>query len=97
MLAIAGSAPDWTVGGFGAAALDFGYLMVGGEIVQQPKELEGLPGSDMPASVSVFARVVPVRNRLSVDVALVRFAGTISPGLDIRAENRLGFGTTVRF
>jgi hypothetical protein len=98
LFAIAGTASDWTARGFAAAAVDVaGRVVVGGEILQQPKAFEGLPEADVPSTLSAFVRVTPVVDRLSVVLALVRLAGTIAPGIDADAVNRLGLGATFRF
>lgn len=98
LMGIAGNAPSWTARAFGAVALGLGpNLVAGAELSQQPAEVDGVPSAEMPATSTLFVRLTPVRNHLSVYVALVRAAGVIGPGLDVRAQNRLAAGTAYRF
>jgi len=96
---VAGVTPSWEVRAFASGGLLLGErLMVGGEYVQQPDRLDGFPSARVPATVAFFARGYPMASgRLNLDLALVRIAGVVAPGLDLRAENRLAFGTSFRF
>lgn len=98
LFGIAGNAPEWTSRGFGAASVAFGGIIeLGGEVVQQPGEIDGFTGADIPTTVTTFARFMPAARRLAIDLAIVRLAGEIAPGLDVDATNRIVLGASYRF
>jgi hypothetical protein len=107
LFAFAGSATGWTAGSFGAAAIGINdTLTTGAEFMQQPRAFEGLPETQLPATLSAFAHVTPVRDRLTLSIAIVRVAGEIDTGVtgvpgpdtvDLKAAASLVVGASVRF
>jgi len=99
LLGIGGNTPSWELRAFasgGVILLD--RLLLGGEFLQQPAHLDGYPGAEMPSTTAAFARVYPLASgRLGLDLALVRVAGAVTSGLDLRAENQLLAGGSFRF
>jgi hypothetical protein len=98
-LGVAGNVPSREVRGFASGGLLFGgRVLLGGEFLQQPAHLDGFPLAEMPSTVSLFARVFPNSSgRFNLDLAVVRIAGEVAPGLDLKAENRLAAGGSFRF
>lgn len=99
LMGIAGNAQEAeavTFGGVGVVLA--GKVVVGSEWVQQPDHIEDLPGATLPTTVSVFARIIPMGAiPFNLDLALVRGAGKILPGVDLKAQNKFGMGISYRF
>jgi hypothetical protein len=97
LFGLAGNTPDWTARGFASGNLELGeMLVIGGEFVQQPDEIEGIARSSLPATLAFFVRVSPVE-RLSVSAAMVRLGNEIAPGFDAKAGSRFLLGVGFRF
>jgi hypothetical protein len=95
---IAGNAPGWTFRLFGGAGVVFARAVtVGVEAVQQPTEIDGFAGADVPATLAVFGRLTPAGGRFSAEIAFVRIVGLLAPDVDVKAVNRLLAGASVRF
>ena len=96
---VAGNTPSWEVRAFGSGSLLLSdHLALGGEIVQQPAHLDAYPSAELPSTVAIFGRVFPTGSRrFGLDVAVVRIAGQIGAGLDLKAENRMAGGISFHF
>jgi hypothetical protein len=95
---IAGNQPQWTPRVFGSVGVVLSPgVTVAGEFVQQPTKIEGFNGATIPATISLVARIAPTGGRFGAEVALVRLAGVIAPGVDVQAVNRLMAGVSVGF
>lgn len=93
LLGLAGNTPGWTPLGFVAGGLLVRRtVMVGGEFLQQPDEIEGISESELPATATLFVRVAPIAHHIGVDVSWIRLAGAIAPGLDAHAMNQFVWG-----
>jgi hypothetical protein len=98
LMGLAGNTPEWTALGFLSGGVVFGDLVtIGGEFVQQPDEVDGMPEIDLPDTVSAFGRITPQGRRFSVDVALVRIAGEIGLDTDVQADHQFVVGGSLRF
>lgn len=98
LVGIAGNAPGWSARAFGAVAVVVADLVTAGvEAVDQPRAIEGVAAAELPAIVSLFARGSLPGGRVSLEAGLTRLAGTIAPGVDVKAVNRLVVGASVRF
>jgi len=107
LFGFAGTAPDWSARGFGAVAVTMAdRVSVGAEVLQQPNAFEGLPDADVPTTVSVYAKLSPLPDRLTFNLAFVRLAGelvtapTSLPWLavvDAKATASILVGATMRF
>jgi hypothetical protein len=99
LMGIAGNTPSWEARGFASG----GFLLkenvlVGAEFRQQPAHLDGFPEVRIPSTVAYFVRLGPGRAaRANLDVGLVRVAGLVAPGLDLKAQDRLAAGVSYRF
>ncbi len=98
-MGIAGNTPSWEARGFASGGVLLSRtLLVGAEFLQQPAHLDGFPEAQIPSTVAYFLRLYPRgSSRFNLDLGLVRAAGSIAPGLDLKAENRLAAGVSLRF
>jgi len=96
---LAGNAPDWTARGFVTGGVILADKVLAGiEYSQQPSEIEDFPGTDVPATVSYFVRLLPVpKVNLGINAAIVRLAKEIGPGLEVKADTCFLLGVSVRF
>ncbi len=99
LFGFAGNAPGWSPCGFLFGGINLGgRVLVGAEYAQQPKEIDGIEGSDVPGTVTFLARFTPdPQKRLSIDVSVVSLGGDVGGGIDIKAKNRFAFGVGYRF
>ena len=64
LLGLAGNAPGYYGRGFGAAGFAFkgpgrSTILLGSEVMQEPRSIEGLPGAVMPTTITYAVRIVP--------------------------------------
>lgn len=108
ILGLAGKASSFKACAFGTVAVVLSgprlggtqksQFIVGGEYLQNPKGLDGLPGVVVPATKTLFVRVVPNPAKpLNIDFGLARVAGQVAPGADLRARNRFALGLSYSF
>ncbi len=98
-MGIAGNVPSWVARGFASGGVLLGRsVMLGAEVRQQPAHLDGFPEARIPATVAYFARVQPRQTtRFNLDIALVEAGGSVAAGQDLKAQNRLAVGLSLRF
>lgn len=100
---IAGNAPDWKACAFGTAAFVVTApgkttLIIGSEVAQQPKSIEGLPGAVVPTSLSYFVRAIPKAEKgIAVDLGVAQVAGKILPGVDLKSRSQFAMGLSYHF
>jgi len=98
LFGLGGNAPDFVARGFGAVAFVFkgpakSTVILGSEVSQQPRRIEGLPLADVPTTLTYAARIVPfAKKKLNVDFGVLQAAGTIEPGVNLKARARFAFG-----
>jgi hypothetical protein len=113
ILGLAGNSPGYQGRFFGAAAFALkgpgrSTILVGSEILQQPRRVDDLPGVTIPTTVTYAVRIIPggalpihgwsaERPRLTIDVGLLQAAGNIAPGINLDARNRFAFGVSYGF
>ena len=113
LLGIAGNAPGYYGRGFGAAGFAFkgpgrSTILLGSEVLQQPRSIQGLPGAVIPTTITYAVRIVPAgalpihgwgveTPKLTVDFGLAQAAGKIMPGLDLQARRQFAFGISYGF
>jgi len=102
VLGIAGNAPDWQGGVFGALAFVVpgpakSKIVLGSEALQEPHHIEGLPGATLPTTLTYFARVLPPgKIPFNVDFGVAQAANEILPGVRLRARDQFAFGISYR-
>jgi hypothetical protein len=115
LLGLAGNAPAYKGGLFGAAAFAIkgparSTILLGSEFLQQPREIDGLPGAVIPTTITYAARIVPSgtfpsfhhgwaeeKPRLSIDFGVAQIAGNIMPGVNLQARHQFAFGVSYGF
>jgi hypothetical protein len=115
LLGLAGNAPAYKGRAFGAAAFVVkgpkrSTLVLGSELLQEPRNIEGLPTAVVPTTITYFVRVVPSgaffsggtgwsaeRPKLSLDFGVAQVAGTIQPGVNLQARSQFAFGISYGF
>jgi hypothetical protein len=102
VLGIAGNAPDWQGGAFGALAFVLpgpakSKIVVGSEALQEPHHIEGVPGATLPTTLTYFARVLPPgKIPFNVDFGVAQAANQILPGVLLHARSQFAFGISYR-
>lgn len=114
LLGLAGNAPAYQGRLFGAAAFAVrgprrSTILLGSEVSQEPRRVQGLAVIDVPTTVTYAIRVVPrgtlpLRGwevekppKLTVDLGLAQAVGTVAPGLDLKARLQFALGITYGF
>ena len=113
LLGLAGNAPGYYGRGFGAAGFAFkgpgrSTILLGSEVLQEPRSIEGLPGAVIPTTITYAVRVVPSgalpihgwgveTPKLTLDFGLAQAAGNIAPGVDLKARHQFAFGVSYGF
>ncbi len=94
---MAGNAPSWEARAFASGGvLLSGRIFAGAEWTQQPDHLDGVPTATIPATATGFVRLTP-GTRFNLDVALVRLADVIAPGVDLAVGRAVAVGVGFRF
>jgi len=103
VLGIAGNAPNWQARAFGAVGLVVpgpakSKVIFGSEVLQEPREIKGLPGAELPTTLTYFARVIPrAELPLNVDFGVAQVANKIMPGVELHARSQFALGASYRF
>jgi len=103
VLGIAGNAPNWQGRLFGAAGFVVpgpfkSKMVLGSEFLQEPRQIEGLPGARLPTTLTYFARVVPRGELpLNVDFGVAQVANQIAPGVKLHARSQFALGVSYHF
>jgi hypothetical protein len=113
LLGIAGNAPGYSARAFGAAGFAFkgpgrSTILLGSEVLQEPREIEGLPGAVIPTTITYAVRIVPSgalpihgwgveSPKLTLDFGVAQAAGRIMPGVDLQARHQFAFGISYGF
>jgi hypothetical protein len=113
LLGLAGNAPGYSGRAFGAAGFAFkgpgrSTILLGSEVLQQPRSIEGLPGAVMPTTITYAVRIVPSgalpihswgveKPKLTLDFGVAQAAGNIMPGVNLQARHQFAFGISYGF
>ena len=103
VLGIAGNAPNWQGRLFGAVGFVVpgpvkSKIIFGSEFLQEPRHIEGLPGANLPTTLTYFARVIPRGEfQLNVDFGVAQVANNIMPGVKLHARSQFALGASYRF
>ncbi len=103
VLGIAGNAPDWQGRLFGAVGFVVpgpvkSKIVLGSEFLQEPRRIQGLPGAELPTTLTYFARVIPRGELpLNVDFGVAQVANDILPGVKLHARDQFALGVSYRF
>ena len=113
LLGLAGNASAYQGRVFGAAAFALkgpreSTVMLGSEILQEPKRIQDLPGAVMPTTITYAVRIVPAGTlplrgwetespKLTIDLGLTQAAGNIAPGINLQARHQFALGISYGF
>lgn len=114
LLGLAGNAPTYQGRLFGAAAFAIrgprrSTILLGSEVLQEPRSVQGLAVIDVPTTITYAIRIVPGGTlpfrgwevekapKLTVDLGLAQAAGTVAPGLNLKARLQFALGVTYGF
>jgi hypothetical protein len=113
LLGLVGNAPAYQGRLFGAAAFAFrgpgrSTILVGSEVLQEPRRVEGLPGAVVPTTMTYAVRIVPAgalplygwgveSPRLTIDLGVAQAAGNVAPGINLQARHQFAFGISYGF
>ena len=103
VLGIAGNAPNWQGRLFGALGFVVpgpfkSKVVFGSEVLQEPRHIEGLPGANLPTTLTYFARTVPSSELpLNVDFGVAQVANQVMPGVNLHARSQFALGVSYRF
>ena len=113
LLGLAGNAPAYQGRLFGAAAFAFrgprrSTILLGSELLQEPRSVQGLPGIVVPTTITYAVRIVPAgalplrgwgveSPRLTIDLGVAQVAGNVAPGVNLRARHQFALGVSYQF
>jgi Protein of unknown function (DUF3034) len=113
LLGLVGNAPTYQGRLFGAAAFAFrgpgrSTILVGSEVLQEPRRVEGLPDIVVPTTMTYAVRIVPAgalplygwgveSPRLTIDFGVAQAAGNVAPGINLQARHQFAFGISYGF
>jgi len=113
LLGLAGNAPGYSGRAFGAAGFAFkgpgrSTILLGSEVLQEPRSIQGLPGAVIPTTITYAVRIVPSgalpihgwgveKPKLTLDFGLAQAAGNIMPGVNLQARHQFAFGISYGF
>jgi hypothetical protein len=114
LLGLAGNAPTYQGRLFGAAAFAVrgprrSTILLGSEVLQEPRSVQGLAVIDVPTTVTYAIRIIPRGTlpfsgwqvekppKLTVDLGLAQVVGTVAPGLNLKARLQFALGVTYGF
>jgi hypothetical protein len=113
LLGLVGNAPAYRGRLFGAAALAFGgpgrsTVLLGSEVLQEPRNVQGLPGVVVPTTITYAVRIVPAgalplhgwgveSPKLTIDLGVAQAAGNVTPGVNLHARHQFALGISYGF
>lgn len=113
LLGLVGNAPGYQGRLFGAAAFALrgpgkSTILVGSEVLQEPRRVQDLPGIVVPTTITYAVRIVPSgalplhgwgveSPRLTVDLGIAQAAGTVAPGINLQARHQFALGVSYGF
>ena len=96
---LAGNAPGYKGRLFGAGAFVLkgpakSQLIFGSEFAQQPRQVQNLPGADVPTTITYAARIVPLpeKSKFNIDFGVAQAAGRVLPGVDLKVRHQFALG-----
>ena len=98
VLGLAGNAPAYRGRAFGAVAFVFtgpskSTIILGSEVLQEPREVQSLPGAIVPTTLTYAARIVPIaKKKFNIDFGVAQAAGHILPGVNLLARHQFALG-----
>jgi len=113
LLGLAGNAPAHQGRLFGAAAFALrgprrSTILLGSEVLQEPRRIQGLPGVVVPTTLTYAMRILPggalpLRGwnvespKITIDLGVAQAVGNIAPGLNLQARYQFALGISYGF
>jgi hypothetical protein len=113
LLGLVGNAPGYQGRLFGAAAFALrgpgrSTILLGSEVLQEPRRVQDLPGIVVPTTITYVARIVPAgalplhgwgveSPRLTIDLGITQAAGNVAPGVNLQARHQFALGVSYGF
>jgi hypothetical protein len=113
LLGLVGNAPGYQGRLFGAAAFALrgpgrSTILLGSEVLQEPRRVQGLPGIVVPTTITYAVRIVPAgalplhgwgveSPRLTIDLGIAQAAGNVAPGVNLQARHQFALGVSYGF
>lgn len=113
LLGLAGNAPSYQGRAFGAFAFAIRgparmTILLGSEVLQEPRRVEGLPDAVIPTTITYAVRFIPAgalplrgwaveEPKLTVDFGITQAAGNILPGVNLYARRQFALGISYGF
>jgi hypothetical protein len=114
LLGLAGNATAYQGRVFGAAAFAIrgprrSTVLFGSEVLQEPRRIQGLAGSDVPTTLTYAVRIVPggtlpLRGwgvekppKLTIDLGVAQAVGSVAPGVNLNAREQFALGVSYGF
>jgi hypothetical protein len=84
-------------------------VILGSEFLQEPRSIQGLPGAVVPTTITYAIRVVPSgsffsgtgwmdeKPKFTFDFGIAQVAGTILPGVNLKARHQFALGISYGF
>lgn len=98
VLGLAGNAPAYRGRAFGAVAFVFkgpakSSIILGSEVLQEPRDVQALPGAIVPTTITYAARIVPLaEKKFNIDFGVAQAASQILPGVNLYARHQFALG-----
>ncbi len=113
LLGLAGNSPAYQGRLFGAFAFALrgpgrSTILLGSEVLQQPRSVQDLPGAVVPTTLTYAVRIVPggalplhgwgvESPRLTIDLGVAQVASNILPGVNLQARHQFALGVSYGF
>jgi len=114
LLGLVGNAPDYKGRGFGSAAFALkgparSTIMLGAEVLQEPRGVENLPGAAVPTTITYAVRIVPTGTfpaahgwgeetpKFNIDLGIAQAANNVMPGVSLQARHQFALGISYAF
>ncbi len=113
LLGLAGNSTAYKGRFFGAAAFALkgpgaSTILLGSEVLQEPRRVQGLPGAVIPTTITYAIRIVPAgalplhswrveSPKLTIDLGVAQVAGNIMPGANLQARHQFALGVSYEF
>jgi hypothetical protein len=113
LLGLAGNSTAYKGRFFGAAAFALkgpgaSTILLGSEVLQEPRRVQGLPGAVIPTTITYAIRIVPAgalplhgwgveSPKLTIDLGVAQVAGNIMPGVNLQARHQFALGVSYEF
>ncbi len=103
LMGLSGNAPGYKARLFGSLVVGLkgparSKLAVATEFLQNPKEIQNVPGVSIPTTIVYALRIIPLeKTKVNIDLGIAQTVGKVAPGVDLKARCRFGLGLAYAF